>query len=58
MMRRIITTMAVALCLTAPTHAQSFLDHLQDGEKGKGPENGVTHRVHGDVLPWMRAARR
>ena len=36
MMRRIITTMAVALCLTAHTHAQSFLDHLQDGEKGKG----------------------
>ena len=28
--------MAAALCLTAPTHAQSFLDHLQDGEKGKG----------------------
>ncbi len=36
MMRRIITALAAAVCMAAPIQAQSFLDHLQNGEKGKG----------------------
>ncbi len=35
-MRKIIAIMAATICMSVPAHSQTFLDHLQKDDKGKG----------------------